>query len=209
MKKILTTALFVTTVMTFAQAQISAGLTLAPVVPTGGYAKFAGIGFGLTGEGRYVLNDQMTVGINVGHYRTPTKDLQVPLQFRDGVFAVGYRGNYRSTFVTSVTEYFLLEDELRPFVGLEAGAFITGYTWKEDEAEVTQAPEFKESKVGFGLAPIVGALYELNDGLELSATIKYTLTGASVQIFENPGVDEKSIHLLTINFGIRITPSEF
>ena len=209
MKKIVATAVFLMTIICFAQAQISAGLTVGPAIPTGGYAKFAGIGFGVVGEGRYVLTDQISVGINVGHYRTPTKDLNVPLQFQDGVFAVGYKGNYRSTSVTTVSEYFLLEDEFRPFAGLEAGAFITGYTWKEDEEVVTQAPEFKESKVGFGIAPIIGALYELNDGLELSATIKYTLTGASVQVFENPAFEEKSIHLLTVNFGIRITPSEF
>ena len=209
MKKILITALLLINVVSFAHAQLSAGLTLGPAIPTGGYSKYAGLGFGIVGEGRYVLNDQISVGINVGHYRTPTKNVEVPLQFRDGVFAVGYQGNYRSTSITTVAEYFILDEELRPFVGLETGAFITGYTWKENEEMVTQAPEFKESKTGFGVAPVVGALYELNDGLELSATIKYTLTGASVQVFENPNFEEKSIHLLTINFGIRITPSEF
>ena len=193
MRHILCTLLLAVTLFQAAQAQISVGATLGPAIPTGGYAKFAKAGVGFTAEGRYALNESFNVGVNIGYAHIGAKELVAYTQ-NGNVFEID--GSYNFANITAVAEYFILDEDIRPFVGLEIGAYPLTFRIKHKELGLDE----KLSRTGFGLAPTVGALYEIADGLEALANMKYTLTGSAVDID-----GEKGVSAFSINVGVRYT----
>ncbi|MEM8970218.1 MAG: outer membrane beta-barrel protein [Bacteroidota bacterium] len=182
-----------------ANAQFSGGINFGPAIPIGKFSDIAGVGFNFTVESRYALTDNLNVGMNIGYVRNGyAKDL------RNGVEAILSQeartnvslstARYSAIPVTLVGEYIFGDEELRPFAGLEFGAFFTS-----NKLAVEGGGEDARSSTAIGLGITGGALYEIADELDIMATIKFTPTTKAIDFV----TEKRSFTYLSINFGVR------
>lgn len=182
-----------------ANAQLSTGFTVGPTIPVGKYGDIAGIGFNFTAESRYALTDNINVGLNIGYVRNGyAKDL------RNGVETVLSRqvganvklstARYSAVPVTFVGEYIFGDEELRPFAGVELGAFFAS-----NKLAVEGGGEESVSGTGFGFGITSGILYEIADEFDIMVNTKFTPTTKAIDF----GTEKRGLTYLSINFGIR------
>lgn len=152
-------------------AQIGVGGQLGLFNPLGDNSGDAHFGFNL--NGKYDLDDQMRVGLNIGHYfkRETTT-----------FFGTTYTMTTSFTPITALFEYSFLEGEFDPYGGVDLGLYRAGVKVNNNS----------NSSGHFGLAPTAGMRYELSSALLLDGGIKYHL------IF-NEG---NTTSALGINFGV-------
>jgi opacity protein-like surface antigen len=134
------------------QAQIHVGATIGPQFPLGDFGDAAKAGFGLNVAGKYMLNENMAVGLNLGYTR----------------FGTGVEDfSYSMIPVTGLFEYHFGTGNIKPYAGADLGLYSFGVKFKiGDESS-------SDSKMYFGFAPTVGALYGLSDKLSLCANLKF------------------------------------
>jgi outer membrane protein W len=156
-------------------AQISIGVTggfgtamdLAKPVSTGGDKLASENGFGGGITGRYWLNDNMAVGLNVSYFSFNSKD--VPS---------GVTSSYSVTPISLAFDYYFMDEGFKPFAGLEAGYMIGSWIAKY-EANIGGSgdPTFDMSYKNNGLfvAPVVGVAYGINDNFDILLNAKYML----------------------------------
>jgi outer membrane protein W len=134
------------------QAQIHVGATIGPQFPMGNFSDGFNIGFGFNVVGKYMLKENMAVGLNLGYTR----------------FGTGSEGVTGSMIpITGLFEYHFDAGNIKPYVGADLGLYSYGVKYK------LFGETASDSKVYFGFAPTVGALYALNDKLSLCANLKF------------------------------------
>ncbi|MEM6841818.1 MAG: outer membrane beta-barrel protein [Bacteroidota bacterium] len=179
-----------------ANAQLSGGMTFGPTVPIGKFSDIAGIGFNFTVESRYAIMENLNVGLNIGYVRNGyAKD------WRNAINAeIARRGSnvklssarYSAIPVMLAGEYIFGDEELRPFAGLELGAYFLS------DKIAGGGEEISESSIALGLGITAGALYEIADELDAMVNLKFSPTTGVIDIGE-----KKGITYLSINFGVR------
>jgi outer membrane protein W len=120
------------------------------------------LGFGGGLAGRYWLNDNMAVGINFDWYGNGGND--VP----SGLTAKALTSSYMAAF-----DYYFMDEGFKPYVGLQLGYLATTYTITGDFMGVPF--DVSETAGGFGLAPVIGAAYGINDNLDIFMNLKYVI----------------------------------
>jgi hypothetical protein len=133
------------------QAQINVGATIGPQFPMGNFSDGFNTGFGFNVAGKYMLNENMAVGLNLGYSRFGTGE-------------TGYSGSMIP--VTGLFEYHFTGGKVEPYAGADLGLYNYGVRIKIGGVSSS------DSKMYFGFAPTVGALYALNDKLSLCANLK-------------------------------------
>lgn len=99
---------------------------------------------------KYDVTDAFRAGINFGYY-----------QKTDEVFGVTFRSSLVPISITG--EYVFLENNFRPYVGLQLGVLQAGF----------KSGNTKTSDSYFAFAPVVGADYHINDQIGLNFNFKY------------------------------------
>ena len=170
MKKLITTlALTVSLVMGVKaqQGEILAGVNAGYLLPLGtfGDAVNGGVGYGLSGK--YFLTDNITAGINANYFALSLKAAS-------------------SFFITSTQfhasgDYFLMNDEFRPYAGIDFG--LTQYKFESFGGELT------ESYLSYGLG--AGAMYFFNDNFAGNAMLRY-----------NSILSEEASNYISIGLGV-------
>jgi hypothetical protein len=143
----------------FAHGQIQVGATVGAQFPTGDFGDGAKIGIGFNIVGKYMINDHIAVGLNSGYSRF---DTQI-----DGLSCTMIP-------VTGLFEYHFGVQNLRPYIGVDAGVYNYGA-----RIEFLGASE-SGSKTYFGFAPTGGILYGISDRLSFIANVKYNYVMAEV-----------------------------
>ena len=151
MKKILLVAAMLL-IFGIAQAQINVGATIGVQIPTGNFGDGYKTGFGINAVGKYMLNENMAVGLNLGYSR-----------FGTGVT------DFSSSMIpiTGLFEYHFGTENIKPYIGADLGLY--DYMVKIKFLGESSS----DSKIFFGFAPTAGVLYGLNDNLSLCANLKY------------------------------------
>lgn len=145
-----------------ANAQISISAYGGLALPMGDMADEAkgdlktGFGGGLAG--RYWLNDNMAAGINLDWYGNKP-NTEVP-----GIDQKILTSSYMAAF-----DYYFMDEGFKPYVGLQLGYIATKYSASGNGFEL------EETNGGFGLAPVLGAAYEINDNLDVFLNLKYVI----------------------------------
>ena len=152
-------------------AQFYVGATAGPQIPLGDLGDFGKIGFGLNVSGKYLLNDNMAVGLNLGYNNFGT-DLE------------GFTFSFIP--ITGLFEYHINLDQFTPYVGADLGLYNYRYKIKVDNHNNS------DSEIYFGFAPTLGALYNINSDIALTANAKYNF----ILTEDDPS------SFLGINFGI-------
>lgn len=141
------------------QAQFKAGATVGAQVPVGSSMDGFKTGLGLNLFGKYMLKDNMAVGLNIGFLGLGTgasdgdEDDSAP--------------KCRFMPVTGLFEYYFEGDKIKPYVGADLGL----YNYKV--SYTAMGYNYSASETYFGFAPVVGAMYAMNDKISLLANIKY------------------------------------
>ena len=139
------------------QAQFSAGLTVGAQLPMGDFGDAYNTGFGFNAVGKYNLNDNMAVGLNVG-YNSFGSDI-------DGVSS-------SMMPITALYEYHFGSNEFKPYLGADIGLY--NFSWKTKiDMGILGTVEADDSKMYFGFAPTAGVLYDLSDSFGLCGNVKY------------------------------------
>ncbi len=141
---------------------------LSPAAISDGY-KF---GFGGTLIGRYALNDNLRVGLDVGFYSHSgkvTSDLTA-----------------RFIPINAVLDYSFTTEGFQPYVGVGVG--LTSTTTKVSFL----GGSVSTTSTNFNVAPTLGFRYGLSDALDLDFNVKYNI------IFS----DGDSVGLLPIGLGV-------
>lgn len=133
------------------QAQFQVGATVGIQFPMNDMDAF-NPGLGINLAGKYMVNDQTSVGLNLGLSRFATEDNDI----------IG-----TMMPVTLLCEYYLKTDDLKPYFGFDLGFY--NYSIKWDYVGYHDS----SSEFYFGFAPNVGVLYSLKDNMSLCANIKF------------------------------------
>ena len=158
------------------QAQFNVGVTVGPQLPMGDFGDTWNTGFGANVFAKYMLNDNMGLGLNVGYYS----------------FGSDFEGFTASMMpITAFYHYYFGDSDFKPYIGADIGLYNYGY---EMELDLGAFGTIKadDSKMYFGFAPTAGVLYGLNDKLSLVGNIKYHVVST----------EESSSSFLGINVGI-------
>jgi outer membrane protein W len=163
-----------------ANAQMSGGATLGLQAPIGDFADGAKMGVGINLFGKYMLNDNMAVGANLGYNRFGAEDF--------GWDEVDYNASFSMIPITGLFEYHFGGSSLKPYVGADLGIYRFGMRVKyEGESE-------SESELYFGLAPVAGITYDINETLKFIANLK----------LHNVFAEDESLSWIGINAGVII-----
>jgi outer membrane protein W len=139
-----------------ANAQIKVGAGLGIALPMGDFGDMAKMGFGGGVSGKYMLNDNMALGLGVGFYSFSPKNS-----------ISGYDVKYSIMPIAASFTYYFATEGFKPYAGADLGfySFKTKVTYSGASASTSV------SKLGF--APTVGFEYGLSDALALDVNAKY------------------------------------
>lgn len=165
MKKIVLTLSLLFGIYWHSQAQFMAGGQLGPVFPIGEFSDALNPGFGLGGEVKYLANENVMLGLNISWYS----------------FGTGFDDyDFNVTPLLFSAEYLIPQTSgFTPYVGLGLGPYRIANRIRISGVRTTSS--FTE----FGIAPTIGALYPLNDQLDINANLKLNLvfTEENVTVF--------------------------
>lgn len=135
-----------------ASAQIKVNVGGGLLFPTGDFADVAKMGFGANVGGKYMLNEKMAVGANIGYFMMGEE--------LDGVkiSIMPITGNFT---------YFFGGEGFKPYVGADLGFYMSKVKY-DDSFGMDD-----ESESDLGFAPVVGFEYGLSDKLTLDVNAKY------------------------------------
>ncbi len=159
-----------------ASAQIKIGFNGGAMMPMGDFADVASTGFGGSIVGKYMINDQMAAGLNIGYYKM-------------GEEIEGYENAL--TPITGNFTYYFGTEGFKPYAGADLGVYMMSFKYSFDYGYGISG-DIDESESYFGLAPVVGCEYEFSDALALDVNLKYNYIMA----------EEDAISALGINVGI-------
>lgn len=135
-----------------ANAQMKLGVGGGLALPMGDYGDALKMGFGVNVGGKYMLNDNMALGIDLGYHMFTAKDEADGSDVKFSVIPIA----------PSFTYYFATEG-FKPYAGANVGFYMT--KWKVGDASETA------SKIGF--APVLGFEYALGEKMGLDVNAKY------------------------------------
>jgi outer membrane protein W len=159
MKKILILiVVFISLIVFSANAQINVGATVGLQIPTGSMADGLKTGFGFDLLGKYMLNENLAVGVDLGWARFGTDDLGI----EEDVKASG-----QFIPITALAEYHFGTGKVKPFVGADLGLYI--FKIKASYQGISAST----SESHFGFAPLAGIEYDIKDNLAFTANLKY------------------------------------
>ncbi len=137
-------------------AQINIGATIGAQLPMGSFGDGYKTGFGFNAVGKYMLKENMAVGLNLG-YSAFGSDV-------DGVSS-------SMMPITGLFEYHFGSGALKPYVGADLGMYRFGY--KMEMEIMGEKISESGSEMYLGFAPTGGILYGMSDKLSLCANLKY------------------------------------
>jgi hypothetical protein len=139
-------------------AQFNLGGTIGVQIPVGSMADGMKTGFGFDVIGKYMLNENLALGVDVGWARFGVEDI--------GIEDVEASGQFIP--VTALVEYhFNTSGKVKPYVGADLGLYVFKIKAKSGGVSASTSDSY------FGLAPIVGIDCTINSTLDFIANLKY------------------------------------
>lgn len=139
-----------------ANAQLKLGVGGGIALPMGDFGDAVKTGFGVNVGGKYMLNDNMALGLDLGYHMFSAKEEVDGYDLKFSVIPIA----------PSFTYYFATEG-FKPYAGVNVG-FYMGKTKVEYEGVSMSTTETK-----LGFAPILGFEYALGEKMGLDVNAKY------------------------------------
>ena len=148
---------FLSIIVFNAHAQIDIGATIGLQIPTGNFGDGVKTGFGFNVVGKYILKENIAVGLSLGYISFGMKD-------------TGMEGISASAAIMPITglfEYHFGSGKVRPYLGADLGLYRL--TAKAKYQGVTAST----SSSYFGFAPVAGIICGISEKLSFCANLKY------------------------------------
>jgi hypothetical protein len=157
---------------TFAQAQVVLGVnTNVSFATTNLQYAGTGAGFGITGLYKY---KHIGIGVNLGYVNFWEK-YAYTIPYNTGGESISYK-SFSITNITGRFNYFILTKKIKPYLGLDIGAYIMGNTHRVVETVATTTTQnYQFSETNAGISPSVGVLWAINHRIDLQAQFAYSL----------------------------------
>lgn len=139
-----------------ASAQFKLGVSGGLGLPMGDFGDGYKMGFGGGVAGKYMLNEKLAVGLNIGYYSFTAKD-----EFG------GSDVKFSAMPITGLINYYFATEGFKPYVGADLGF----YSCKSKTNFM--GVDFSATATKFGFAPTVGFAYGLSDKMDLDVNAKY------------------------------------
>nr|WKN38402.1 outer membrane beta-barrel protein [Tunicatimonas sp. TK19036] len=181
MKKLLFTICTLIVIHTASHAQLSVGVSGAPVFPMGNFANISDMGYGFGIEGKYQVSPNVLAGVSFQRF-----------SFSASPFGLNIPGfDFSLTPIAASLAFTPMTDGIKPYVGIKGGAY---------NMKINSFIDI--SRTYFGFAPTAGILIPINKNIDLHANAEYhtifmneSLPFTEVQFKEN-------ITLVPINIGL-------
>jgi outer membrane protein W len=181
-------------------AQINVGANFLVGLPSGDWHKagdesIINTAFGGGIEGNYFVTEDIAVGLEVGY------------------LAFGEKDDFGLTFtaipITIKGEYYFLDDEFRPFVGLGIGYnLVTGkVTIPALPPLIPEETTTETTFNGLAISPRVGAIYQVSDLIGIVLNINYNLMFGQKADGEGDVIDNAT-NWVGIGLGVRFTVAD-
>lgn len=155
---------------------LNLGGGLAVGLPMSDFGKGYNTGFGLNIEGEYLVMPEISVGISTGY-----------LTFKYKKDVLGGSGNFNMVPIMLNGKYYLMTDNVKPYVGLGLGLFIDKSKYEYNfpafydnpvsgEIETLQIKnKTSNSSTDFGIAPTVGTVFSMSDNLSFNVGARFNM----------------------------------
>ncbi|NLL28183.1 MAG: outer membrane beta-barrel protein [Bacteroidales bacterium] len=176
MKKfIIAISIFVGFLANPAYSQLQLGAQLGPQIPIGDLGDAFNTSFGLNVSGKYFIQDNMAVGLNLGKHWFGTGSSNA---------------SFSSMPVTGLFEYYFGSSDFKPYVGMDLGLYIARgkVSWG--------GSSYASSEAYFGFAPKLGFAYYIS---YISNNIAVTVDAKFHFMTSDPMTE-----YIGINFGIAL-----
>ncbi len=173
MKKLVTLMIAIALVVGFtseSKAQLNFGATAGIALPMGDWSDGYNMGFGGMLEGDYFIQDNISLGANIGYYIFSGKTEEVM------GFEIDFP-NFSMIPIVVKGDYYFATEGFMPYGGLGLGIFIA--STEEYEQEITYGGYSQkvvvesQSDSEFGFSPHVGFLS--GDSFKFGAEVAYTI----------------------------------
>ena len=147
-----------------ANAQLKIGVGGGVALPMGDFGDGFKMGFGGGVAGKYMLNEKLALGLNLGYYSFTAKDE-----------AGGSDVKFSVMPITALVNYYFATEGFKPYVGADLGF----YACKSKVSVLGMDVSATATKLGF--APTLGFEYGFSDkmGLDVNAKYHYITTEGS------------------------------
>ncbi|MEI7663290.1 MAG: OmpW family outer membrane protein [Bacteroidota bacterium] len=157
------------------QAQFNVGVTIGPQIPLGSMSDAMKIGFGFNIAGKYMVNQQIGVGLNIGYSSFGS----TPITYQGQVVSTTLTSSGSAVPITALFEYHIGKGKFKPYVGADLGLYNFSHTYNSESGLNGSSIPVSFSKMYFGFAPTAGALFELNNKFSLCANLKYNFIAST------------------------------
>jgi hypothetical protein len=163
MKKILLATVVVLFAIS-ANAQLKIGVNGGLGLPMGSFGDANKMGFGGGVVGKYLLNEKIALGLNIGYYSFAGKDL-----------GLGITGEKLSIMpITALFNFYFASEGFKPYVGADLGFYSVKYkTPTIDLGGFGTIEGSSETLTKIGFAPTVGFEASLSEKVGLDVNAKY------------------------------------
>jgi len=138
-------------------AQLNVGATVGAQIPVGSSMEGFKTGLGVNVTGRYLIKENMAIGVNIGYLGLGTPDF-------------GYdEVSVSSSFIpiTGLFEYYIGSEKVKPYFGIDAGVYL----FRVKASAMGVSASTTETYVGF--APVGGIMIDLSEKISFVANAKY------------------------------------
>jgi hypothetical protein len=181
MKKLLFTIFTLITIHTVSHAQLSVGVTGAPVFPMGNSANMADMGYGFGIDGRYQVSPNVMAGISFQRFAFSAAPLGFNIPGLD----------FTMSPIAASVAFTPMTDGIKPYVGIKGGAY---------NMKINSLIDI--SRTYFGFAPTAGILIPVSSTIDLYANAEYHTVFMNEAIPFTEMSFKENITLVPINIGL-------
>lgn len=132
-------------------------------IPTGDFAELAGTGFGINATFEYWQETALSFTGSVGYNRWgPEAELPANQDY-----------SLTSIPVLLGIRYYLARGDFHPYIAAQLGLHFISSEYEREVGNTTVSTSDSESR--FGMAPVFGFRYHLNESLDLDFNVKYNI----------------------------------
>ena len=183
MKKLLFTICTLVAIHTASHAQLSVGVSGAPVFPMGNTANIVDMGYGFGIDAKYQVSPNVMAGVSFQRF-----------SFSASTFGLNIPGlDFSMTPIAASVAFTPMTEGIKPYVGIKGGAY---------NMKINSFSLFDFSRTYFGFAPTAGILIPINKNIDLHANAEYHTIFMNESIPFTEVKFKENITLVPINIGL-------
>jgi len=173
-------------------AQFKIGLDIGAQLPMGDFGKIYKMGFGGELNAKYMINENIGVGLGAGYYTFGAKD-ELLNALIDEYGADKMNDNFSIIPVVGKFSYYFGQNAFKPYLGVDVGLYMLRESISGEVDGESDSSSDSSSK--FGFAPVLGFEYTLTKNLGLDVNVKYNYILTDIKATTTVGISAGIVYL--------------